>query len=108
MYLGEISDPKMRGLLSGTMFVSYSMGVLIIYMMGSISWRHIAACGIILPVLALLILFKMPESPDWLARHGKLTQAHESVLWLRGDELLVNIFKTYTIFNLVLQYNICL
>ncbi|XP_077288470.1 facilitated trehalose transporter Tret1-like [Arctopsyche grandis] len=86
VYLGEISDPKLRGMLIGAPFISYSIGILIVYLLGNIQWRWVAASGVILPLISMILFLRTPESPDWLVRHSKLSQADTAVKWLRGDD----------------------
>ncbi|GBP22384.1 Putative sugar transporter ERD6-like 13 [Eumeta japonica] len=86
VYIGEISEPRLRGLLIGTPFVAYSLGVLYVYMLGSaLDWRAVAHLCIVLPALSFVALALSPESPTWLARHGKFHEAAAAMARLRGD-----------------------
>lgn len=85
VYLGEISEPRLRGLLIGTPFVAYSLGVLYVYALGgSLPWRSVAHLCTVLPALALLVLCFSPESPTWLARKGRFHEASAAFARLRG------------------------
>lgn len=89
MYIAETAEPNLRGLLIGAPFVSYSLGILIVYTLGSkLHWREVAWCGNVLPALAALALFFIPESPSWLLRHKKLDKARKALTFLRGSEIL--------------------
>ncbi|KAM7342106.1 solute carrier family member pippin [Cochliomyia hominivorax] len=89
VYIAETAEPNLRGLLIGAPFVSYSMGILLVYALGSaLHWRGVAWCGNILPALAALALFFIPESPAWLLRHNKPEKAHKALTFLRGNEIL--------------------
>lgn len=48
-------------------------------------WRHVAMCGIVLPIVTLIGTFIIPESPIWLLRNNHMEEAYQSFLWLRGD-----------------------
>lgn len=74
--LAEISAPNIRGLLIGVPFVAYSMGILVVYGLGSfLDWRLVAWSGLVLPVLAFVLLIFTPESPTWLASKGHFEKA---------------------------------
>ncbi|CAO1314642.1 unnamed protein product [Diamesa tonsa] len=83
--LAEISSPNIRGLLVGVPFVSYSMGILVVYGLGAfLDWRIVAWCGLLLPVLSFVLLVFTPESPTWLASKGQYEKAKKALAWLRG------------------------
>ncbi|XP_061716000.1 facilitated trehalose transporter Tret1-like isoform X1 [Cydia pomonella] len=86
VYLGEIAEPRLRGLLIGAPFVAYSLGVLYVYALGGVlSWRSVALLSIVLPGLAVVALCFSPESPTWLARRGRFHDAMAAMARLRGD-----------------------
>ncbi|XP_050666151.1 facilitated trehalose transporter Tret1-like [Leptidea sinapis] len=86
VYLGEIAEPRMRGLLIGAPFVAYSMGVLYVYALGgALPWRTVAYLSILLPFFAVAALFFSPESPTWLARRGRFHEAMAAMSMLRGN-----------------------
>ena len=83
--LGEVAEPRIRGLIVGAPFVSYSLGILLVYALGSVlPWRTVAALAAILPLSALLAFCFLPESPHWLARRGREEEALKALTWLRG------------------------
>jgi MFS family permease len=74
--------------LIGAPFASYSLGILLVYTMGSmLPWRVVAGLCAILPLCALLALYKLPESPPWLAKVGKHEEALRALTWLRGGQM---------------------
>ncbi|KAJ8731470.1 hypothetical protein PYW07_004634 [Mythimna separata] len=86
VYLGEISEPRLRGLMIGTPFVAYSLGVLYVYALGgALPWRSVAHLSTVLPALAFIALCLSPESPTWLARRGRFHDAMAAMSRLRGD-----------------------
>uniref|UniRef100_A0A1A9V8D1 Major facilitator superfamily (MFS) profile domain-containing protein n=1 Tax=Glossina austeni TaxID=7395 RepID=A0A1A9V8D1_GLOAU len=88
VYIAETAEPNLRSLLIGAPFVSYSIGILIVYALGSAyHWRAVAWYGNVLPALASLAIFFIPESPPWLLRHEKLSGALKALTFLRGNEL---------------------
>lgn len=85
VFLGEMSEPRMRGILVGVPFVSYSIGILYVFLIGSlISWRYMCAVAASPIVVAAVCLYFLPESPVWLVRQGRLDQAQRTLDWLRG------------------------
>ncbi|XP_076748724.1 facilitated trehalose transporter Tret1-2 homolog [Xylocopa sonorina] len=86
--LGEMSDPKLRGFLASNPLSFYCLGVLIIYALGaSFTWHIVAFSSAILPIIALIALVLIPESPIWLVKRKKLEKARKALLWLRGDNV---------------------
>lgn len=85
MLIGEISEPKLRGMFSSVPFASYSFGILLVYALGSVlHWRYVAGLSTILPSLAIGIFVFLPESPVWLVRNGKIQKAEKALTWLKG------------------------
>nr|CAI5829236.1 unnamed protein product [Callosobruchus analis] len=88
VFIGEISEPHLRGIFSSGPFASYSFGILLVYALGFLlHWREVAGLSAIPPVTALAIYFFLPESPVWLVRRGRIEEAKASMLWLRGGDL---------------------
>jgi hypothetical protein len=85
----------MRGLLSSIPYVSYSMGILIVYALGAtVHWQTVAWLATILPLLSLLSFTLLPESPVWLVRNNRVEEAGKALHWLRGgynDSKMVGI-----------------
>lgn len=85
MYLGEIAEPKTRGLLASVCPVSIVFGILLINILGSfLPLDTVAFISIIFPVLLLLIFSWMPESPYFYLMRGKVKEARQSLQKLRG------------------------
>ncbi|XP_050092330.1 facilitated trehalose transporter Tret1-2 homolog isoform X2 [Anopheles aquasalis] len=83
--LAEIAEPRLRGLLIGAPFVAYSLGILLVYALGSqLHWRAVAWGGTVLPALSFVALYFAPESPTWLARNSQQDRASKALTWLRG------------------------
>lgn len=86
--IAESSEPHLRGMLIGAPFVSYSLGILLVYSLGAVfHWRHVAWGGTALPMISFVALLLAYESPIWLARNGYLAKAEKSLNWLRGGEM---------------------
>uniref|UniRef100_A0A182IJQ0 Major facilitator superfamily (MFS) profile domain-containing protein n=1 Tax=Anopheles atroparvus TaxID=41427 RepID=A0A182IJQ0_ANOAO len=84
-YVAEITQPRYRGMLAATGSTCVILGVLLEFLMGSfLKWRTVALVSSVIPVLAGLLLFLIPESPVWLASKGRLEEAKVALAWLRG------------------------
>lgn len=89
IYVGETSDPLLRGILLGAISVFLSVGILTCHAMGTwLHWRTTAyICGT-LPVLCFVICIFSRESPMWLLGRGKGEQARRSWVFFRGEQSL--------------------
>ncbi|XP_059621623.1 facilitated trehalose transporter Tret1-2 homolog isoform X2 [Phlebotomus argentipes] len=87
VYIAEIAEPRLRGVLIGAPFVAYSVGILFIYGLGAaLHWRAVAWCAIILPTISFLAVIFAPETPTWLIRHNLTAKASAALSFLRGDD----------------------
>jgi len=86
IYIAEISPQGDRGYfvtwseiaITGGQVLGFAVGLLIevIFSSWSGSWRVIIGCGALTPVaLFLAVAFVIPESPRWLAIHGRVDEA---------------------------------
>ncbi|KAJ9593830.1 hypothetical protein L9F63_027527, partial [Diploptera punctata] len=92
MYCGEIAEDTVRGVL-GTFPGPY------------VTIREMAIISIIIPIIFLVALFFLPESPMYLITKERDEEAMESLLWLCGNKkaaevemeklkIVVNEFKS--------------
>lgn len=87
IFIAEIAEPHLRGMLIGTPFVAYSMGILLVFLLGwNFSWRVVAWAGVILPLISWIALFFANESPVWLVRNRRKVEAFKSMRWLRNND----------------------
>ncbi|XP_011301539.1 facilitated trehalose transporter Tret1 [Fopius arisanus] len=85
LYVTEVAAPGQRSWLASCGPVLVSVGVLCSYALGALTtWQCTAAISIAPAILSLALTRLIPESPAWLARKGRLPEAQESLLWLRG------------------------
>ncbi|XP_053969704.1 facilitated trehalose transporter Tret1 isoform X3 [Anastrepha ludens] len=84
-YVAEITEPKFRGILSALGSTCVITGVFIQFIMGSLlDWRTIAALSSAFPIICIIALCFVPESPTWLIREHRFREAVKSLQWLRG------------------------
>ncbi|CAI6360397.1 unnamed protein product [Macrosiphum euphorbiae] len=84
-YIGEISEPNVRGILSTFSSSMIVMGHLLEFVLGWIfPWRTTMLVSCLVPVLAAAAISLIPESPVWLLTKGRRDEALSSLRWLRG------------------------
>ncbi|KAG5875056.1 hypothetical protein JTB14_026187 [Gonioctena quinquepunctata] len=85
MYIGEIAEPRIRGLLGTSLPVTWIFGILLINIIGFyLSITTTALVSSILPVVALITFIWMPESPYYYVMKGKQNEAKKSLQIFRG------------------------
>ncbi|XP_059850207.1 solute carrier family 2, facilitated glucose transporter member 6 isoform X1 [Hypanus sabinus] len=94
VYISEISVAKLRGRLGSTPQFMLVCGSLLLYALDlALSWRWLAVVGTIIPVVLVIILCFMPESPRYLVSKDRDSEAVQALMWLRGSD-----------FNYLLEY----
>nr|XP_033330310.1 facilitated trehalose transporter Tret1-like [Megalopta genalis] len=84
-YVAEVTQPHLRGMLSATSSMSVILGIFTQMLSGKLTnWRTVALINLTYPVICLMALCLVPESPYWLAAKGKLKRAENALCWLRG------------------------
>lgn len=87
MYLGEIAEPKIRGMLASICPVLVVFGILLINVLGSFMTIDRAAyTASVVPVILFFTFFWMPESPYYLIMKGRVKEARKNLQILRGDQ----------------------
>lgn len=96
LYLSEIAPAHLRGTITSFYEVGIDLGILLgslvgygttvshTNLMGS-QWRFMVGFGAIMPVLVLVCVPFLPESPRWLLANGKSGQAKETLELLFGQ-----------------------
>ncbi|XP_050681691.1 facilitated trehalose transporter Tret1-like isoform X2 [Leptidea sinapis] len=91
VYTCEVSQPHLRGMLGAMASVGVSTGVLIQYVIGSAtSWDILAGISAIIPMVSLLGMLILPETPNYLLSHDKREKAEKSLSKLRGSTCNLN------------------
>ncbi|XP_078042913.1 facilitated trehalose transporter Tret1 [Augochlora pura] len=90
MYTGEISPASIRGILTSALTVAAKFGLFLEWTIGPfLSVRDLALASMFLPMLFVLAVTWLPESPYHLIRRGKHEQAIETLARLRGSTNVV-------------------
>lgn len=84
--IGEMTDPKNRGMFLTSVSLSLTIGVLFCHALGTyFSWQHCALICSFTTFTSLLLIIYTPESPAWLISKGRFDEARDVFIWLRGD-----------------------
>ncbi len=91
LYLAEIAPASRRGALVSFNQFAVTLGILASYLVGyalasSGSWRWMLGLGGVPGVVLAIGMLLLPETPRWLAGHGKIDQAKAALLRLRGRD----------------------
>ncbi|PSN49516.1 Facilitated trehalose transporter Tret1 [Blattella germanica] len=86
MYLTEIADVPIRGILSSLPQLFYNIGAILEFsIIPYVSYTIVGVISIIFPIVNLLILLFVPESPYFLMLVSKDEEAEKSLMLLRGQ-----------------------
>ena len=108
LYISEVAPPKIRGALVSVNQLAIVTGILMSYFVswilvgaGASNWRWMFATGAIPAVVFFLFVLGVPESPRWLVKQGRESEASTILTRLNGPEIakseLVNIKETLTL-----------
>lgn len=82
IYVGEVAMKSTRGPMSTTIAVMINVGTLFVYAIGLyVSRMTLALICLTVPVIFLLTFVWMPESPTYLVRTGRITDAETVLKW---------------------------
>ncbi|KAF2307144.1 hypothetical protein GH714_025100 [Hevea brasiliensis] len=92
VYVAEITPKNLRGRFTAASQMLTSCGFALSYCVGNIiSWRTLALFGAIPCVVQLAGLFFIPESPRWLAKHGREKEFESALQRLRGKNVDISV-----------------
>jgi sugar porter (SP) family MFS transporter len=85
LYVAEIADPCIRGVLSTMISLTVIFGILFANIVGSYVAINVAALSFLaFPLIFLVAFWKMPESPYFLLMNNKHDEAERVLKFLRG------------------------
>lgn len=103
MYIGEIASDKIRGGLTVMLTIIVKTGVLLVYFIGPlVTFSQLAFLGLIPPVVFLLTVSWLPETPYYLLGENRSDEAFKNLSKLRGhanvheelDEMALSVKKS--------------
>ncbi|VVC25992.1 Sugar transporter, conserved site,Major facilitator superfamily domain,Major facilitator, sugar [Cinara cedri] len=85
-YVGEITEPKLRGSMTSLASMTSMLGSLIVFTLRYYfsNWRTVALLSTLCPLTCICLILLIPESPIWLVGKGKIEKAEKALCWLRG------------------------
>ncbi|XP_050310091.1 facilitated trehalose transporter Tret1-like isoform X2 [Anthonomus grandis grandis] len=84
MYIAEIADRKIRGFLSGTIYVMMLVGILVVYAVGPFApFYTCSIIGSVFVIIQLVAFPFMPDSPYYLLQRHKPEKAKRHLERLR-------------------------
>ncbi|RWS08000.1 solute carrier family 2: facilitated glucose transporter member 8-like isoform X1 [Dinothrombium tinctorium] len=98
LYIAETADPKWRGLLGSGFQLFVTIGVLLSYIIGSfVSWSWLALTCTVYPLIMLILLCFMPETPIFLIKNGHIREANDVLVFLFGSDSKLSNPNLYTV-----------
>lgn len=86
MYIAEIADQRIRGFLSGTIYLMMLTGCIIVYSVGPFLPFYVPpAIGATVSSLEVILFRLLPESPYYLLYKHKPEAARKSLQYFRGN-----------------------
>jgi MFS family permease len=89
LYLAETAPARSRGALVSLNQLAITVGILVSYLIGYLfarhgEWRWMLALGAVPGVILSVGMLTLPETPRWLAGHGRMAEARAVLRRLRG------------------------
>lgn len=83
VYVSECSHPRIRGRLGSLPALFMAAGILVAYIVGSfVSWFILALVSAAFPLVLMVLLIPLPESPAWLRNKKRHEEADRALEWL--------------------------
>ncbi|MEJ2248373.1 MAG: sugar porter family MFS transporter [Candidatus Lokiarchaeota archaeon] len=89
LYVSELAPPKIRGSLVSFNQLFVTIGIVISYLVDYAfspinGWRYMLGLAAIPAAVLLIAMTFMPKSPRWLVNNGKINEAHDTLVQVRG------------------------
>ena len=84
VYIAEIAPAKYRGALGSANQLGITIGTLIVYCLGAgMNWHWLAISGAIITTLMAVLMTRFFETPRWLIKNGRISEACQVLVFLR-------------------------
>ncbi|XP_069689879.1 facilitated trehalose transporter Tret1-like [Periplaneta americana] len=85
MYCSEIAEDSNRGILGSFLALFCNTGTLVTYVIGPfVSYTLLGSLSLLVPLIFIFGFYWLPETPVFLVSKGRIKEAENSLLWLRG------------------------
>ncbi|KAL1387544.1 hypothetical protein pipiens_012709 [Culex pipiens pipiens] len=85
MYISEFAEISIRGALGAFFQLFLTVGILFVYAIGPyVSWVLLSVMCAIFPALLIVAMFIVPESPTYLVKTGRRSEAAVALKWFWG------------------------
>lgn len=85
MYISEFAEVSIRGALGAFFQLFLTVGILFVYAIGPyVSWVTLSVLCAIFPALLIVAMFIVPESPTYLVKTGRRSDAAVALKWFWG------------------------
>lgn len=85
LYISEIAEDNVRGVLGSFFIFSINLGTLLMFIAGTyLHYSVVPKLMISLPIIFALTFVFLPETPQHLLKLGKVKQAENALKYLRG------------------------
>ncbi|CAG4939614.1 unnamed protein product [Colias eurytheme] len=89
VYIKEISENNVRGVLGCFPALFYTSGSLFSYIIGDLlSYTTILSVCVTISLVGFLLCLSLPESPSYLVKTGRIEEAQKVLLWLRRQSVV--------------------
>lgn len=113
VYIGEMAPPEIRGVVGAFWQTNYSVGAFIAYWanygtsgkkyLGEWDWRIVVILQILVPLIIMILLPFMPETPRWhIQKKGDIDSARVALYRIRDTEAEVE--EEITVIREALEY----
>jgi sugar porter (SP) family MFS transporter len=88
MYVAELAPARLRGRLVLAFQLAIGVGIVISTIVGateSVSWRLAIAAATVPPLVMLVAVARLPESPRWLVKRDRVDDARDVLRQIRPD-----------------------
>lgn len=87
MYVSEVAETSVRGALGAFFQLFLTIGILFIYLVGAVAhWVTLSIACAIFPVILLVAMIFIPESPTYLMKQGRRIDAGLAIKWFWGPK----------------------